>query len=98
MAEELAELFKHQRVRYEEVYEARLLVLKAELDDAEKESDRITRYKNIVDELKTFERVAANRVKGGREISATVLKVKARRLEAEIDLERAKAKEAKKAK
>lgn len=86
------------RASNEEVLEARLLVLKAELDAAEKESDRITIYKNIVDELKKYEKFADAQVKFARGTVATTLKFKARRLEAEIDLERAKAKEAKETK
>jgi hypothetical protein len=77
---------------FEEIYEARLLVLQAELDTAEKESDRITLYKNIVELLREYEQWADARAKAARGGVATVLKLKARRLEAEINLERAKAK------
>jgi outer membrane protein TolC len=90
--------YERGSVSFEEVLEARLLVLNAELDAAEKESDRITLYKNTVDVLKEYENLAEARVKAGRGTQASALKVKARRLEAEINLERAKAKEAKKAK
>jgi hypothetical protein len=93
------QMFQRGNVRsFEEVLEARLLVLEAELDAAEKESDRITLYKNIVDVLKEYETIADRMVKIAKGTQATVLKVKARRLEAEINLERAKAKEAKEAK
>ncbi len=95
MAEGVADLFQHGNVSFEEVLEARLLLLKAQLDAAEKESDRIALYKNIVDELKKFETFADTKVKAARMSMPTLLKIKARRLEAEIDLERAKAKEAK---
>jgi hypothetical protein len=98
MADLIAEMAKNARAPHEEVYEARLLVLKAELDAAEKESDRIMLYKKIVDELKEFETFADKRVKFARVSTSSVLKAKARRLEAEIDLERAKAKEGKEAK
>ncbi len=97
-ADAIAALYKIRRAPYEEVLEARLLLHKAELDAAEKESDRITLYKNIVDELKEFEMFADKQFKAARWTVASFLKVKARRLEAQIDLERVKAKEAKKAK
>ena len=78
--------------------EARLLLLNAELDAAEKESSRITLYKSIVVVLKEGEKFAedAERTAGGTQVR--ILKVKARRLEAEINLERAKAKKAQEAK
>ena len=85
-------------VPFDEVIEARLLLLNAELDAAEKVSDRVTLYKNIVDELKKFETFAERRVKLAQVATVSVLKAKARRLEAEIHLERAKAKEAQEAK
>ena len=98
MADAIARLYQSGHGSPEEVYEARLLVLEAELDAAEKGSDRITLYKSIVDVSKQFENLAEERVKTGRGTLATALKFKARRLEAEINLERAKAKEAKEAK
>jgi len=98
MADQLNTLFRAGRASFEEVCEARLLLLKAELDAAEKESDRITLYKNFVDVLKKYEEWAEQRKAGGRVPEATVLNVKARRLEAEILLEQAKAREAKKTK
>jgi hypothetical protein len=103
MADAAAELYRsgHVGTSYGEVLEARLLVFKAELDAAEKQSDRITLYKNIVDLLKKYEDFAKTRVRSPRSVQDTMssfLKVKAMRLEAEINLEREKAKEAKEAK
>jgi hypothetical protein len=97
MAEQISEQFKNPRFRvsFDELLEARLLLLKAELDAAEKESDRINLYKNAIAVLKEYEEWADTRVKLARGTVASVLKIKARRLEAEIDLARAKAKEAK---
>jgi hypothetical protein len=85
-------------VPFDEVIEARLLLLNAELDAAEKESDRVPLYKNIVDELKKYETFAERRVKLAQVATVSVLKARARRLEAEINLERARAKEAQEAK
>ncbi len=95
MAEALAKLFQHGNVTYGEVAEARTLLFKAELDAAEKESERITLYQKRVQALKEAEKLAEQRVKAAIGTRATVLKIKAMRLEAEIDLERAKAKAAK---
>jgi hypothetical protein len=93
-----SKLREKRQVSYEDVVEARLLLLNAELDAAEKESSRITLYKRMVDVLKDGERFAENavRIEGGPPVR--ILKVKARRLEAEINLERVKAKEAQEAK
>ncbi|HEY7328655.1 MAG TPA: hypothetical protein VH592_13505 [Gemmataceae bacterium] len=98
MAEALTTLFQRGQVSFDDYLEAQLLVLKAELDAAEKEADRITVYKNTVDLLKQYEEIAKDRFQSARGPAHSVLKVRARRLEAEIDLERAKAKAAKKAK
>ena len=98
MAAQIATLYKSGRALGVDLYEARLLVLKAELDAAEKDSDRVTLCKKIVDVLKEYETWADEKVKSARETRAFVLKVKARRLEAEIHLEQAKAKEAKESK
>src|SRR5262249_37787331 len=83
---------------FEEGGEGRLLLLNAELDAAEKGASRITRYKSIVDVLKEGEKFAEDAVRAGGGTDVRILKVKARRLEAEINLERAKAKEAQEAK
>ena len=96
MAAASSNLFKIGRVSYEAVIEARLLLLKAELDAADKESRRITLYQNFVDMMKEGKALAKQRVDSGRGTQLAVLNFKARRLEAEIHLERAKAKEAKK--
>jgi membrane fusion protein (multidrug efflux system) len=85
-------LFQRGRASFEAVLEARVRIFEAELDAAEKESDRITLYKNFVDVLKEYEEVANQRVKTGQGTEASVFKVKARRLEAEIHLEQTKVK------
>jgi hypothetical protein len=95
LVDQAAAGFKTARVSYEEVLEAQLLLLKAELDAAEKESERITLYERTVEVLNQSEKVASSRAQTGRGSQAAVLKIKARRLEAEIELERAKAREGK---
>jgi hypothetical protein len=78
--------------RLTEVYEVRRLLLNAELDAAEKQSDRITLYQNFVNGMKEYEKMVAQRVETARAPRSSFLKVKAIRLEAEIHLERAKMK------
>lgn len=87
--------YESGRGSYEEVLEARLQLLQAELDVAEKPSDRVALYTKAVDALKAYEELAGAQVKAGRGTSAAVLKIKARRLEVEIQLEQTKIKDAK---
>ncbi|VTR96256.1 sigma-70 family rna polymerase sigma factor : RNA polymerase sigma factor, sigma-70 family OS=Singulisphaera acidiphila (strain ATCC BAA-1392 / DSM 18658 / VKM B-2454 / MOB10) GN=Sinac_6419 PE=4 SV=1: Sigma70_r2: Sigma70_r4_2 [Gemmata massiliana] len=93
-----AALYKNARATYDEAIEARLLLLQAEVDVAEKPAERLALYQKCVDELKAYEEVAVARVQVGRGTNAAVLKIKARRLEVEIQLEQAKAKEAREGK
>jgi hypothetical protein len=78
--------FQAGRASVEEVYEATELVFKAKLDAAEKESDRITLYKNFVNVSRQIEKFADERMKFAAGTKASVLKIKAMRLKAEIDL------------
>ena len=98
LVDENSRLRDRRQASFEEVAEARLLLLNAELDAAEKESSRITLYKSIVDVLKEGEKFAEDAVKTGGGTPVRIFKVRAMRLEAEINLERAKAKEAQGAK
>jgi hypothetical protein len=92
MADQLTLQYKAAQATVEDAYEAKLLVLKAELDAAEKESDRITLYEQMVGVMKDYEKAADRIVKSGQAKETTFLKAKARRLEAEIKLEQATAK------
>ena len=89
-AEQISALFKSGRTTADEVYEARLMALRAELDAAEKGAERVALYKSMVDVLKEYETWATEQYKAARATAATALKVKARRLESEIHLEQAK--------
>jgi membrane fusion protein (multidrug efflux system) len=89
MAELNTKLFQNGQASFDAVIEARVLVVEAELEAAVKESERVTIYKNLVDELKKYEDVAIQKVKLARGTEAAVLKIRARRLEAEIRLEQA---------
>jgi outer membrane protein TolC len=97
LVDSTTELFKTARgaVKYEDVLEAHLLLLKAQLEAEEKESDRIALYRKTVDVLKNYEKFAQRQVAAGRTTQPAVLKIKARRLEVEIQLEKEKAKERK---
>lgn len=75
---------------FDDLIEARLLLLQAELNVAEKGADRISLYKKAIDALKQYEEMANTRVQAGRTTKATVLKIKAQRLEVEIQLGQAK--------
>ena len=89
LAEQYAHLYKNGRVEVELLLEARVMLFQAEADGAEKQSDRIARLKRLVEELKNYEQIAQARVETARGVKASVLKVKARRLEVEIQLEQA---------
>ncbi|VTR92523.1 unnamed protein product [Gemmata massiliana] len=89
VAEQTAALFKNGRTTADEVYEARLTALRAELDAAEKGPERVALHKSVVDVLKEYETWAVAQHEAARATAATALKVKARRLESEIHLERA---------
>lgn len=95
LVDQATRAFQSARASYEEVLEAQMLLLQAELDAAEKESERIAIYQMAIDALKQSEKLAAARVQAGRGTQAAVLRIKARRLEVEIQLEQAKIKEAK---
>lgn len=83
------------RASVEEALEARLLLLQAEVDAASQEVDRVILYTDCVDALKDYEKLAAARKQAALGTEATTLKIKSRRLEIEILLEQARAREAK---
>jgi hypothetical protein len=71
-----------------ELIEARMTLLQAELDVAEKEADRITLYKMALLQLTQYYEMAKSVVRAGRGTELDVLRVEATRLEIEIALER----------
>jgi outer membrane protein TolC len=80
------------RIDLGELVQSRTLLLKAELDAAEKVADRVTLYKKALDSLKAYEALAKNQFAAGRATELPILKIRAARLEAEIALERLDAK------
>ncbi|MBN9119998.1 MAG: hypothetical protein J0I06_12685 [Planctomycetes bacterium] len=86
------------RLEVWDAVEDRMSLLNAELEVAEKGSDRITLYTKAVDDLKAYEELAKARFEAGRGTELAVHKAKAKRLGVEIQLERAKIREAKEGK
>jgi hypothetical protein len=95
LVEQLEALYRNGRVGYEQPLEGQQLLLEAQLNAAEKESERIELYKQAVAVLTTYEKLAATRHEAGRGTEAAILRIRASRLEIEIRLEQARAKEAK---
>jgi RNA polymerase sigma factor (sigma-70 family) len=82
----------------EEVLQAKHQVHMAELDLCESDKERVGIHENIVANARELETLVATRVKAGVAQSVDLLKARVSRLEAEIALERAKAKAAAKPK
>lgn len=95
---ELARSPRAQRESNGEALETTLLLLQAELEITEKGADRIALYQKAIDRLKQFEKMAKADVAAGRNSELPLLRIKARRLDVEIQLEKAKVKEAKEGK
>lgn len=83
---------KSGEVPFERVLRASEAVLKAELDLAESDKQRIAVFEKMVALAKQREEQAVNVVKMGQAPANLVLQAKVSRLEAEIALERAKSK------
>lgn len=92
MNEQLATLYKHARVPADETLEAAQLLAEAELEIAETDKERVELYTKLIDVLKQGESIAEAQRQAGRGVEASVLKWKAKRLAAEIQLEQAKLK------
>jgi hypothetical protein len=79
----------------EEACDAWTLLVRAQVDAAEVDLDRIKFYERYVEAMQEFEEMARARKEAARGTEVAVLKAKACRLEAEIALEQLKAKGAK---
>jgi hypothetical protein len=95
LTDQLTRLYQSARVSFDEVLAARQSLAEAELEAAETDKERVKIYEGLVAELKAYESTAEAQRKAGRGTAANVLEAKARRLEAQIHLERAKMKLAK---
>ncbi|WP_020474827.1 hypothetical protein [Zavarzinella formosa] len=87
-------LAKGHRMEIAEALEATMDVFRAEMEAAEKETDRIAICNKTVDLLKQYEELAKARHEAARGTEVGVFRARSKRLEVEICLERAKAKEA----
>jgi len=75
---------------FREALQDRLALLKAELDAAGKEPERAAIRKQALESLKALEELAARRMESGRGTKLDVLRVKAQRLEVEMQWEQEK--------
>ena len=91
-----AELYSKARVETTDAIEARLLLLKAEVEVAETEANRVTLLKGAIDDLNKLEQIAVKRI-GRRAGEFYLLQIKTARLGVEIALERAKGNQAQEA-
>src|SRR5262245_32085032 len=94
LTEVLEKLYTNARVEINEPLQARQLLLEAELEAAKTEAERLEIYKKFAVAMKQHEETADARRMAGRATTAEGLKAKAMRLEAEIRLEKEKAKAA----
>jgi len=83
------ELCKAKRGHVDGLLESRQLLTEAELEAAKTDAERIAILKNLVATLKGYETLAGGVVKAGQATEEVVLRAKAKKLEAEIRLERA---------
>ncbi len=95
MAESAGVLVRDGRVLLEVAYEARQQLLQAQIEYADDDAQRIQFYESYVEALKQYEELAIARKESARGSEFAVLKARAGRLGAEIELERLKAKAAK---
>jgi outer membrane protein TolC len=79
------------RTPIEEVVQAKLQVLEAELELADSDRERVRIHEGILALARDMEKIAQDRFKAQTLARREVLKAKANRLKAEIGLERARA-------
>lgn len=94
-AEVSTKLAQIARVEASEAMEDQMALLKAEAEAAETESERLVLYTDAVKSLKELEELAQAQKQAARATELPRLRIKAKRLEIEILLERAKSKERK---
>jgi tetratricopeptide (TPR) repeat protein/thiol-disulfide isomerase/thioredoxin len=94
IAAEREKAFRHGRAPSDDVLQARLLVLRAELELCDSDRERVAIHEKIVALAKETEETRASQYKARRLSHSDLLTAKANRLEAEVALERAKAKAA----
>ena len=80
------------RIEVSEALVDSMALLEAELDSAETNSERLSLYKKTVDSLRQLEGLAKAQKEAARGTELSLLRIKAKRLEVEIRLERSKLK------
>lgn len=98
LVDQLTAVSRSGRGGFDEVFESKVKLHEAELAAAEKGPERIATQQKIVEVLSEYEKFAEAQRTSARGTASAVLKLKARRLQAEIDLEHAKIKDAKETK
>jgi outer membrane protein TolC len=94
MAEQAEAASRHGTVAPGEVVRARLQVLAAALALCQTDAERVKVHERIVAQAKELEAIADKLVQAGRAPQSELLKARAERLDAEIELERVKARAA----
>jgi hypothetical protein len=90
-----SKLFTIGHLQTRELAEMRMTLLKAEVEAAEKEADRIPLYQEAVETLKGYEAIAKAAKEAAKGTELDKLAIKAKRLEVETWLEQARLKAAK---
>ncbi len=86
--------YQKGQISTEEMAQTRIEVLKADLDLCESDKARVGLHQRIVSQYKEIEKLKEAGFKAGQVTQADLLRAKVNRLEAEIELERARAKTA----
>jgi hypothetical protein len=94
LVEQLTLLSQRGNVDLSEAADARVELLRAELEQVAKGDDRISLYNKAIDALKAFEELADAQFHAARATEAIGVKIKSRRLEVEIQFEQTKIKKA----
>src|SRR3569623_509978 len=94
-AESSMKLVEIGRLEVSEAMEDRLALLQAQLDATESRDERISLYQKTIDALKDCEEIAKAKKLAALGTEVSVLRIRARRLGVEIQLERARLEELK---
>ncbi len=90
VADAATKMAQSGRLEVWEAVEDRMALLRAEVEATERAAERVPLYTTALGSLAEFEAIAKGRFEAARGTELAVLKVRAKRLEVEIALERAK--------
>lgn len=91
LAADTSALYRNARVEADRAHDAQRQLIRAEVELAENDADRIKLYETFVNVMKDYEEIATVRLQGARGTRAAILEAKAMRLEGEIALEQLRA-------